>query len=819
MKQKIDLNGKTIVVTGGAGFIGSNLIMRLLRDYDNITIINIDSMTDYNSVELKKWRLKQVEATASKTTTNHYLFIRGDIADKDLIDKIFSDYNIEIVVNLAAQAGVRYSIDHPDAYINSNIIGFYNIVEACRHSYPSHPAKDGYKGVEHLVYASSSSVYGGNEKVPFSTEDSVDHPVSLYAATKKSDELLAHAYSKIYNIPSTGLRFFTVYGPAGRTDMAYYSFTEKLVKGEKIDIFNNGDMKRDFTFVDDIVEGIVRVMQGAPRKATGADGLPVPPYAIYNIGGGQPESLMDFVHIISEELMDAEVLDENFRIDEHLRFLPMQPGDVPITYADSSGLERDYGFKPSIDLRTGLGRFAMWYKEYRDGRACERISDVIEKGSCEEFEPHTPISEKRMMGKTLLILGNGFDLAHSLPTRYADFLEFSNCVLQIYKQGQSGTKEEALRQYKSIYLEQWGKDEKTSASLVFIKNELEDLFKNRKYKEYPIPENKNVFDFEVHTNDRMDLLYGYLKENIWYKYINQIYKDRKIKGENWIDFESEISYIIQKIDAKHESLSQKYEEVHNHLIHDGDTNGKLTTFYENCDKCCGGRVNAQTTVRQMREKLYDDLEKLTYAFEIYLTDVIEQIPLDSKIGVIDDLKPDYVVSFNYTKTYENMYNSSVPVCHIHGICDGNRKTEDNNMVLGIDKYSSVTKESQEDFSIFKKFVQRIRKHNDVSYSSWAEEIEEIGEDKRPTVKDVVDGYIVSTVDEFYSDIYIFGHSLDITDKDILYRFLANDATRIHIFIRDKGSEGELISNLIKITSEDIVVQKSTHNPPLIEFCK
>lgn len=351
MKQYIDLNKKTILVTGGAGFIGSNLILRLLTEYRNLTIINIDSLTDYNPVELKQWRLAQIEHAVGR---NKYSFIKGDIGDKRIIERIFSRWNIQIVVNLAAQAGVRYSIEHPDTYINSNLIGFYNILEACRYA----------KDLQHLVYASSSSVYGGNTKIPFSTDDNVDRPVSLYAATKKSNELLAHSYSKLYNIPSTGLRFFTVYGPAGRSDMAYFSFTNKLRNNEPIDIFNFGKCKRDFTYVDDIVEGVIKVMAGPPEKIRGEDGLPIPPYALYNIGGGHPENLMDFVHILGEELIRAEVLAPSFDIDAHLNLVPMQPGDVPVTYADTSGLEADYRFKPTIDLRTGLRRFAEWYKMF-----------------------------------------------------------------------------------------------------------------------------------------------------------------------------------------------------------------------------------------------------------------------------------------------------------------------------------------------------------------------------------------------------------------------------------------------------------------------
>lgn len=346
------MNDKTILVTGSPGFIGSNLVIRLLKELSSGTVISLDSMNAYYDPRLKEYRLVLIEKEASKRPCNH-VFVRGDIADKGLIDEVFQTYHPSIVVNLAAQAGVRYSIDHPDDYINSNIIGFYNILEACRH-YP----------VEHLVYASSSSVYGGNKKVPFSTDDKVDNPVSLYAATKKSNELLAHAYSKLYNIPTTGLRFFTVYGPAGRPDMFYYSATQKLASGEKIQIFNYGNMKRDFTYIDDIVEGIYLVMQGAPEKAIGEDGLPTPPYAIYNIGGGQPENLLDFVSILQEELVAAGVLPPDYDFEGHRELVGMQPGDVPITYADSSALERDYGFRPQIGIREGLRRFATWYKSY-----------------------------------------------------------------------------------------------------------------------------------------------------------------------------------------------------------------------------------------------------------------------------------------------------------------------------------------------------------------------------------------------------------------------------------------------------------------------
>ncbi len=369
MKQQISLNGKTILVTGSPGFIGSNLVIRLLTDtglMTNGTIVSLDNMNDYYDPKLKEYRLSIIESVAEKSSVNHK-FIRGSIADKALVDKIFAEYKPDIVVNLAAQAGVRYSIDHPDVYIESNLIGFYNILEACRHSYDIVVEGDdgaAYKGVQHLVYASSSSVYGGNKKVPFSTDDKVDNPVSLYAATKKSNELLAHSYSKLYNIPSTGLRFFTVYGPAGRPDMFYYSATEKLVRGEIIKIFNYGNMKRDFTYVDDIVEGIIRVMQGAPERTTGEDGLPVPPYALYNIGGGQPENLLDYVSTLQEELVRAGVLPENYDFEGHRELVGMQPGDVPVTYADSKGLEDDYGFVPKIGIREGLRKFAEWYKEY-----------------------------------------------------------------------------------------------------------------------------------------------------------------------------------------------------------------------------------------------------------------------------------------------------------------------------------------------------------------------------------------------------------------------------------------------------------------------
>jgi nucleoside-diphosphate-sugar epimerase len=357
--QKIDLKNKTILVTGSAGFIGSNLVLELLSSLSPLTIIGIDNMNDYYDVSIKEWRLTEIDKCLSAHSDSSYKFYRGDIADKSLIDKIFSEHKPDVVVNLAAQAGVRYSITNPDAYIQSNLIGFYNILEACRHSYDN-----GEKGVEHLVYASSSSVYGSNKKVPYSTDDKVDNPVSLYAATKKSNELMAHAYSKLYNIPSTGLRFFTVYGPAGRPDMAYFGFTNKLIKGQKIQIFNYGNCKRDFTFVDDIVEGVKRVMQGAPEKKMGEDGLPIPPYAVYNIGNSNPENLLDFVDILSQELISAGVLPRDYDFEAHKELVPMQPGDVPVTIADTTPLERDYGFKPDTPLRVGLRKFAEWYKEF-----------------------------------------------------------------------------------------------------------------------------------------------------------------------------------------------------------------------------------------------------------------------------------------------------------------------------------------------------------------------------------------------------------------------------------------------------------------------
>lgn len=348
VKYNVDLDGKTVLVTGAAGFIGSNLVKRLFRDYKDIKVVGIDSVTDYYDVNIKYERLKEIESLSRDWT-----FVKASIADRDMVNDLFDKYHFSVVVNLAAQAGVRYSITNPDAYIESNLIGFYNILEACRHH-----------EVEHLVYASSSSVYGSNKKVPYSTDDKVDNPVSLYAATKKSNELMAHAYSKLYNIPSTGLRFFTVYGPAGRPDMAYFGFTDKLVKGETIKIFNYGNCKRDFTYVDDIVEGVVRVMQHAPEKQTGEDGLPIPPYKVYNIGNNHPENLLEFVNILQEELVRAGVLPQDYDFDAHKELVPMQPGDVPVTYADTSALEEDFGFKPCTSLREGLRKFAEWYKEY-----------------------------------------------------------------------------------------------------------------------------------------------------------------------------------------------------------------------------------------------------------------------------------------------------------------------------------------------------------------------------------------------------------------------------------------------------------------------
>ena len=350
---------KKILVTGSAGFIGANLVMRLLESNEALKIVGLDNMNDYYDPSLKEYRLKMLDERSKKDDVDRkhsYTFVKGSIADRELVNGLFEEYKFDIVVNLAAQAGVRYSIENPDVYIESNIIGFYNILEACRH----HP-------VEHLVYASSSSVYGGNKKVPFSTDDRVDNPVSLYAASKKSNELMAHCYSKLYNIPSTGLRFFTVYGPAGRPDMAYFGFTNKLLKGQTIQIYNYGNCRRDFTYVDDIVEGIVRVIAKAPEKKAGEDGLPIPPYKVYNIGGGQPENLLDFVTILQEELVRAGVLPQDYDFESHKQLVPMQPGDVPVTYADATALERDFGFTPKITLREGLRKFAEWYKLYYCG--------------------------------------------------------------------------------------------------------------------------------------------------------------------------------------------------------------------------------------------------------------------------------------------------------------------------------------------------------------------------------------------------------------------------------------------------------------------
>lgn len=355
----IDLKNKTVFVTGSAGFIGSNLVLELLKTQSPINIIGLDNVNDYYDVNIKKWRLDEINKCAKEHPNSSYSFIKGDLSDKTLIDEIFDKYKPEIVVNLAAQAGVRYSITNPDAYIQSNLIGFYNILEACRHSYDN-----GNKGVEHLVYASSSSVYGTNKKIPYSTDDKVDNPVSLYAATKKSDELMAHAYSKLYNIPSTGLRFFTVYGPAGRPDMAYFGFTNKLLKGETIQIFNYGNCQRDFTYIDDIVHGVTLVMQAPPERKDGEDGLPIPPYSIYNIGNNHPENLLDFVDILQQELVRAKVLPEDYDFESHKKLVAMQPGDVPVTYADTAALERDFGFKPSTSLRDGLRKFAEWYKMF-----------------------------------------------------------------------------------------------------------------------------------------------------------------------------------------------------------------------------------------------------------------------------------------------------------------------------------------------------------------------------------------------------------------------------------------------------------------------
>lgn len=353
LTPNVDLKNKTVLVTGAAGFIGSNLVTELLKTVEGITVIGLDSVNDYYDVSIKEYRLKEIEKIQAQYPSTKWIFVKGNLADKELIEKVFTEYNLSVVVNLAAQAGVRYSITNPGAYIESNVIGFYNILEACR----NHP-------VEHLVYASSSSVYGTNKKIPYSTDDKVDNPVSLYAATKKSNELFAHAYSKLYNIPSTGLRFFTVYGPAGRPDMAYFGFTNKLLKGETIQIFNFGNCKRDFTYVDDIVTGVKHVMMNAPEKVNGEDGLPLPPYRVYNIGNSSPENLLDFVDILQQELIRAGVLPEDYDFEAHKELVPMQPGDVPITYADTSALERDFGFKPSTTLREGLRKFAEWYKEF-----------------------------------------------------------------------------------------------------------------------------------------------------------------------------------------------------------------------------------------------------------------------------------------------------------------------------------------------------------------------------------------------------------------------------------------------------------------------
>jgi len=358
LTPNVNLTNKTILVTGAAGFIGSNLVMELLKKVNPVTIVGLDNVNDYYDVSIKEYRLAEIDKLAANYPESKWIFVKGNIADRPTLDKLFGTYNFDVVVNLAAQAGVRYSITNPDVYIEANLIGFYNILEACRATMSSeHP-------VEHLVYASSSSVYGSNKKVPYSTDDKVDNPVSLYAATKKSNELMAHAYSKLYNIPSTGLRFFTVYGPAGRPDMAYFGFTNKLLKGETIEIFNYGNCERDFTYVDDIVEGIKRVMQSAPEKVNGEDGLPLPPYRVYNIGNNNPENLLDFVQILSEELVRAEVLPADYDFEAHKKLVPMQPGDVPVTYADTSALERDFGFKPSTSLRDGLRKFAEWYKDF-----------------------------------------------------------------------------------------------------------------------------------------------------------------------------------------------------------------------------------------------------------------------------------------------------------------------------------------------------------------------------------------------------------------------------------------------------------------------
>lgn len=357
--KKMSMERKIVLITGVAGFIGANLAKQLLNNEEPVYIVGIDNMNDYYDVDIKKWRIIQLKNLVKLKSDCNFIFIKGNISHKQLIDRLFEEYHPDIVVNLAAQAGVRYSITNPDVYIESNIIGFYNILEACRHSYDN-----GAKGVEHLVYASSSSVYGSNKKIPYSTDDKVDNPMSLYAATKKSNELMAHAYSKLYNIPSTGLRFFTVYGPAGRPDMAYFGFTNKLLKGETIRIFNYGNCKRDFTYIDDIIEGVKRVMQAPPEKKNGEDGLPIPPYAVYNIGNNQPEKLLDFVDVLQQELVSVGVLPKDYDFEAHKELVPMQPGDVPVTYADTSALETNFGFKPNTSLREGLRKFAEWYKEY-----------------------------------------------------------------------------------------------------------------------------------------------------------------------------------------------------------------------------------------------------------------------------------------------------------------------------------------------------------------------------------------------------------------------------------------------------------------------
>ena len=382
LTPNIDLKDKSILITGAAGFIGANLVMELLKDTDAVKIVGLDSMSDYYDVSIKEYRLAEIDKMAKQTPENQWIFVKGSIADRALLERLFQEHCFDLVVNLAAQAGVRYSITNPDAYIESNLVGFYNILEACRRHpvahlvYASsssfynileacrHSYDEGREGVKHLVYASSSSVYGSNKKVPYSTDDKVDNPVSLYAATKKSNELMAHAYSKLYNIPSTGLRFFTVYGPAGRPDMAYFSFTNKLLKGETIRIFNYGNCQRDFTYVDDIVVGIRHVMCNAPEKQNGADGLPIPPYRVYNIGNSHPENLLDFVKILQQELIRAEVLPEDYDFASHKELVPMQPGDVPVTYADTSALEKDFGFRPNTSLREGLRKFVQWYKEF-----------------------------------------------------------------------------------------------------------------------------------------------------------------------------------------------------------------------------------------------------------------------------------------------------------------------------------------------------------------------------------------------------------------------------------------------------------------------